>query len=378
MAHSSVSSCVVSIISSFTSGLDVFHKFRELRRSKKRRPKKQDGKATAEEEVQLVSSLKKGPEDIAREYQRSLSAVGDHFAHGDVVANTALAEVLLKLNTGLVTVINAFLAREKKEAPLDYHALTALSDASRVSTCRALRELCHRMMRSHSSAVPQQVSSSDLRSATTSARTSVSKRARARGPVLARVVIADSTKPGEVAMVRSAERKKKKKTPKSGGTQMSTAAQSTSNLPVSSAIQAPAFAEPTHAPLLANTKSQLALHVQHEPRREQSAPLLGPNPRSAGFTHRQLPWEPSLAARPLAPRRANKPTPTFCSEASDATKLGEIPLHKWAEPVDFDAMSRLNKEAAKNGWPFSEMDTVAPKKKRRGLFNLFRRKATDV
>lgn len=294
-----------------------------------------------------------------------------------MVANTALAEILLKLNTGLVTVINAFLARDKKESPLDYHALTALSDTSRVGTCRALRELCHRMMRFKSSEVPQQVSGSDLRSPTR--RRSGSKRARARGPVLARVVIADSKKPGEVAMVRSGERrKKKKKTPQSDSTDTSMAPQSNASLSATSATQAPAFAEPTHAPLLATTKSQLALHAQHEPRRKQSALLLGPNPRLAASTHRQLPWEPSLAARPQPARRANKPTPTFCSEASDATKLGEIPLHKWAEPVDFDAMSMLNKEAAKNGWPFNEMDNAAPKKKRKSLFNLFRRKTADV
>lgn len=82
MANASVSSCVVSIISSFTSGLDVFKRFRQLRRSRKSRTKKQD-KTSRDDEVQLVSSLRRGPEDIGREYQRSISAVGEHFAHGD-------------------------------------------------------------------------------------------------------------------------------------------------------------------------------------------------------------------------------------------------------------------------------------------------------
>ncbi|GIZ38618.1 hypothetical protein CKM354_000203000 [Cercospora kikuchii] len=375
MANASVSSCVVSIISSFTSGLDVFKRFRELRRSKKSRTKKQD-KAGREDEVQLVSSLRRGPEDIGREYQRSISAVGEHFAHGDVVANTALAEVLLRLNTGLVTVINAFLARDKKETPLDYQSLTALSDASRVDTCRALRELYHRMMRSKSPRVPQQVSTADLRSP--ARRRSVSKRGRARGPVLARVVIADSSKPGQVAMVRSGERKKRKAT-KGGSTETSTATQSTANLAVASATRLPASGEPKHPPSPAtNTRSQLSLHAPPAPRRKQSAPLLTSAPRSAEPTHRQLPWELSSTARPYPPRRANKPTPTFYSEASDATKLGEIPLHKWAQPVDFDEMSRLNKEAAKNGWPFNEIDSAPPKKKRGGFFGLFRRRTADV
>lgn len=217
------------------------------------------------------------------------------------------------------------------------------------------------MMRSKSPPVPQQLSNADVRSP--ARHRSVSKRARARGPVLARVVIADSSKPGQVAMVRSGERKRRKAT-KGGST---------------SATQLPALREPKHPPPPAtNTRSQLSLHAQPEPRRKQSAPLLTSAPRSAEPTHRQLPWELSSAARANPPRRANKPTPTFYSEASDATKLGEIPLHKWAEPVDFDEMSRLNKEAAKNGWPFNEMNTAAPKKKRGGFFNLFRRKTADV
>ncbi|PPJ57798.1 hypothetical protein CBER1_00130 [Cercospora berteroae] len=375
MANTSVSSCVVSIISSFTSGRDVFKRFRELRGSKKSRTKEQD-KTGRNDEVQLVSSLRRGPEDIGREYQRSISAVGEHFAHGDVVANTALAEVLLKLNTGLVTVMNAFLARDKKETALDYQSLTALSDASRVDTCRALRELYHRMLRSKSPRVPQQVSNVDLRSP--AKHRSVSKRARARAPVLARVVIADSSKPGQVAMVRSGERKKRKAT-KGGSTEISTATQSTAKVAVTSAMRLPAPGGPKSPPLPAtNTRSQLSLHAQPEPRSKQSATLLNSASRSAEPAHRHLPWELSSTARPYPRRRANKPTPTFYSEASDATKLGEIPLHKWAQPVDFDEMSRLNKEAAKNGWPFNEMDSAAPKKKRGGFFNLFHRKTADV
>lgn len=259
---------------------------------------------------------------------------------------------------------------------MDYQSLTALSDASRVDTCRALRELYHRMMRSKSPRVPQQVSTADLQSP--ARRKSVSKRGRARGPVLARVVIADSSKPGQVAMVRSGERKKRKAT-KGGSTETSTATQSTANLAVASATRLSASGEPKHPPSPAtNTRSQLSLHAPPAPRRKQSAPLLTSAPRSAEPTHRQLPWELSSTARPYPPRRANKPTPTFYSEASDATKLGEIPLHKWAQPVDFDEMSRLNKEAAKNGWPFNEIDSAPPKKKRGGFFGLFRRKTADV
>lgn len=81
MAQTNVSSCVISIIASFTSGLDVFKKFRESRKSRKRRSKK--NASVDDEELRLARSLRQGPEDIGREYQRSIQTAGDQFAHGD-------------------------------------------------------------------------------------------------------------------------------------------------------------------------------------------------------------------------------------------------------------------------------------------------------
>lgn len=80
MAQSNVSSCVLSIVASFASGLDVFKKFRELR-GKKRKSRK--NASLDDEEVRLAKSLRQGPEDIGREYQRSIISVGEHFAQGD-------------------------------------------------------------------------------------------------------------------------------------------------------------------------------------------------------------------------------------------------------------------------------------------------------
>jgi len=80
MAHTNVSSCVLSIVASYSSGLDVFKQLRERRRRKRRSkssPKLDD------EELRLARSLRQGPEDIGREYQKSVQAVGDYFAVGD-------------------------------------------------------------------------------------------------------------------------------------------------------------------------------------------------------------------------------------------------------------------------------------------------------
>ena len=62
--------------------------------------------------------------------------------------------------------------------------------------------------------------------------------------------------------------------------------------------------------------------------------------------------------------------------ASDTTKIGEIPLHKWAVPYDFEQMSILNREAERNGWPLNQLDeSQVNRKKKFGLFRLFGRKS---
>jgi len=81
MAQTNVSSCVLSIVASYSSGLDVFKQLRE-----KRSRKKQRSRTTAqlgEAEVRLARSLRQGPEDIGREYLKSVQAAGDWFAVGD-------------------------------------------------------------------------------------------------------------------------------------------------------------------------------------------------------------------------------------------------------------------------------------------------------
>lgn len=86
MAATNVSSCVLSIVASFSSGLDVFKRLREKRKrrhgGRRGGGRKCDGRAD-EEELRLSRSLRQGPEDIGREYARSVYAVGDGFAIGD-------------------------------------------------------------------------------------------------------------------------------------------------------------------------------------------------------------------------------------------------------------------------------------------------------
>ncbi len=80
MAYANVASCVMSIVCSFSNGVQVCNKLHEKRRQTKR--SKRDVK-TYEEEVRLIKSLRQGPEDIGREYQRNVCAAGKGFEIGD-------------------------------------------------------------------------------------------------------------------------------------------------------------------------------------------------------------------------------------------------------------------------------------------------------
>lgn len=62
------------------------------------------------------------------------------------------------------------------------------------------------------------------------------------------------------------------------------------------------------------------------------------------------------------------------SIATDSTKLGEIPLHKWTVPYDFEAMERLNEEAEKYGWPYPEQDEVEETRRRFGFLKIFKKR----
>lgn len=305
------------------------------------------------------------------------------------VAQTALAEILLKLNTGLVTIINTFLTRDKQDTKLDYQSLTSLSERSRVDTCRTLRQLYRRITQVR---VPAQVYPDNHRqedrakarsnlSAATRRKISSPKHHKVKGPMLARVVIADSSRPSQVAMVRPGERRRK--SPQSSSS-ASPKVQSSTSLP----LQAPEL--PLRPP---NHRSQTLPHGDRRPqrkhsamdipkvRREEKLRATQSTPRLAAPLpdYEPLPPIPNSAPLPAMEPRRRKPTPTYYSIESDATKLGEIPMHKWAEPYDFDAMSRLNREAEMNGWPTRDMDgNVHQPAKKRGIFGLFRRRRTHA
>ncbi|KAL1623985.1 hypothetical protein SLS56_008037 [Neofusicoccum ribis] len=147
-----VGDSVLAIVAAFTSGFDVFKRLRERRR--RRRSSKKSHRATpaplepSGDELRLSNSLRLGPVDIQRNYETNYAAAGERFAQGDAIAHASLTEVLLKLNSGLVAIIGAFLAHGKDDHHPDYRSLANLSDSSRSEAIDALGQLYQRLSQS--------------------------------------------------------------------------------------------------------------------------------------------------------------------------------------------------------------------------------------
>jgi hypothetical protein len=82
MAHANVSNSVLTIISSFSNGLDVLKKLRRSRKPRTKQPKKKG--SNDEDALRLSRSLRHGPDEIGREYQAgSMRCDNQQFAIGD-------------------------------------------------------------------------------------------------------------------------------------------------------------------------------------------------------------------------------------------------------------------------------------------------------
>ncbi|KAH9826390.1 hypothetical protein Tdes44962_MAKER03522 [Teratosphaeria destructans] len=386
MAQTSVAGCVMNIVASFASGQDVLKKLKETRRSRRRAA----GHRMASEERRLSRSLRRGPEDIGRQYQQSVQIAGNRFAIGDAIAQTSLAEVLLRLNTGLVGIITSFLSRDKKDLDLNYASLIDLSESSRLETCQTLRRLSQRMLQSRPDAdarlsPPGQESLANSKRK----RNPPPKQARSHGPTLARVMVHDSSRPSQIAPDRPGERRKRAGSTPITPTKRSAASTSLSLPPppydpLADNTTRPMTQRPQTVPLVARARRKQStgtMQVVTPPSEPHVLRATRSTPRLQRATVTEAEPLPALGRRPSAAlldmTRQRKETPTYYSIDSGSTKLGEIPLHRWAQPFDFDAMSLVNREARENGWPGSDEGLVV-KKRRRGLLGLFKRKKEAV
>lgn len=81
-------SSVSSLIITFTRSLDYFKNLREQRRKKKTTKANKKKEALRGDELKLSMSLRQGPVEIQREYERNYRANGDRYAVGDRECST--------------------------------------------------------------------------------------------------------------------------------------------------------------------------------------------------------------------------------------------------------------------------------------------------
>ncbi|GAB7333272.1 hypothetical protein MBLNU13_g04915t1 [Cladosporium sp. NU13] len=367
MAHANVSNGVLTIIASFSNGLDVLKKLRRSRKTSTQRSKKQ--KRNDEDALRLSRSLRNGPEEIGL---------------GDAAAQTSLAEILLKLNTGLVGIITSFLSCDKNSGlELDYHSLTDLSEQSRVQTIGVLRQLYQRLTSRRLPATVSRAHDGKTTSKKSSNRPST-KHTRKQRPTLARVMIENSSIPSQIAMVRSSENRKQRSATHSRSLSEPSKSHCEST-PAASALELPILPPPYFPsdPL----PGQIAPAPSKPPRHQSSSASLSkprampprmmpehepwvtlpckytPSPGSSGASTLKL---RASASRPdLHKARLIRPNTQYSvdSARTGSTKLGEIPMHKWAEPWDYQAAEKANMEALAAGWPVVSSKEIHARKK---------------
>lgn len=421
MSHpSDVSGPVGSIVQAFVDGINILGRIRSRRAKKQQRDR--DLGRDAEQEQGLRRSLAKGHTDVKQEYERSFGRAGKRFAVGDgkayltitqavligigprqltcwfpETAHAALVNTLLRLNTGLVDIIQSFLDKRRASRKLDYSRLTRLSDDSRRETIDVLHQLHQRLSRQHMlQPSPPSTSERRKRKRSTSrvlalSGAAISGPGRSRSssksaePEVVRVAVKGSSEPKLAVMVRHGNKSSKAGPISSRGTKT----RGPSPHGKKQMAKGTERDQPPHAPrMIREGPNPIAM-----PGALGNYPPAQPHMLPAGSwmdvpsVEVSTPEQPFLAptlARPLPPgsapavagvprRRSAKQTPTFFSIASTGTKLGEIPLHKWTQPFDFDEMERLNKEAEVNGWPLPVPATEGEKKPKFSFLRVFKK-----
>jgi hypothetical protein len=386
MAHANVSSGILTIIASFSNGLDVLRKLRQLNKKSPKRVKA--AKRNDEDALRLSRSLRHGPEEIAREYQAgSMRCDSERYAMGDgrfaqdkelqklteyiaATAQNSLAEILLRLNTGLVSIIASFLDRDSKHGlDLDYKSLTDLSEASRVQTIGVLRQLYQRLFSKQVlHALPSARSNKEQPKpkAKKSSQHASPKHTKIRHPTLARVLIENSSVPSQIALVRPSENPKKHR-PRSH-TRFSSEPPRP-HLRPSPAAYVPNLSTSPPPPPLYFPSDSVPLQEKYpakQSRHHRSGASLNkprtqlkhkpPTPLPSPLLNDLVPpiAHPKQTKPPINLRDNHLRPETFYSIASartGSTKLGEIPMHKWAEPWDYEAAEEANQKALDSGWP---------------------------
>lgn len=200
-------------------------------------------------------------------------------------------------------------------------------------------------------------------------RRASTKHVKKRHPILARVLIENSSIPSQIAMVRPSETRKQRSTthsrsssePPKSHAELTPSPSALDLLP----LPPPYFPSenyPGQEPPIPNKpprhqfSSYSLLKARTMPKRKRDPPRTSPprdtsSPVNLGFSTTR-PTSP--ASQPdLCKPRPLRPNTLYSigSARTGSTKLGEIPMHKWAEPWDTEAAEKANLEALAGGWP---------------------------
>jgi len=265
--------------------------------------------------------LKKNRTDVKNAYSRDLSRFGRGFATGDAEAHSSLSAILFRLNAGFVSVIERF--TRGRSTPTDYQALVNLSNASRLEAIGTFEQLSKRLSRSslaspHIGKLPEQGSRRGQ------------KRKASKQPV------------GHIKHVRS------KSVPG-----------------VSLTPLGPANSEGWVRP-----KPGRKLSSDSKSSGSSSANRSSPKGHNTQDSIRKSSNHSQVTVTRTPPTRLRPEIrKSIMSFASDSTKLGEIPEHKWTRPSMF--------EAGTPNFPVTTLYPLEsyqePPKQRSRLMRLFRR-----
>ncbi|KAG9239256.1 hypothetical protein BJ875DRAFT_448827 [Amylocarpus encephaloides] len=262
---------VSALLGFFTEGLSNIRALKEHRTGLR--------SSASTSEVRLTKSLKKNRNEVKSAYDRDLERFGAKFADGDVEAKSSLAIILARLAAGVLNVVSR-LSKGKSTAS-DYQTLLSLSDVTRAETIKTFERLSNRISTSSLALMPtkQEQSAVKRNQRRTGSSTSKSSHVRASAPNLSPTPFGMATASG---WVRPKPHKNRPSASRSA---------SSSKTP-----------------------------------RKQPSPEPPQRPQ-------ELTNSPPPQRKPRGSPRAieeNGNRNSYMSFASDSTKLGEIPEHKWA------------------------------------------------
>lgn len=141
MARTEVSSMIRDILDAFSNGLKLIkgsgkrHKHRAL-----------EGSKAIDHDERVRESLTERPQEIKQAYDEAVMRYGGRFEIGDSTSQNGLAQILLRLNTGLIKLLNLALSSDKLSRSRSRTGLFTLSEAAAIDTLSAMSELSVRLL----------------------------------------------------------------------------------------------------------------------------------------------------------------------------------------------------------------------------------------